>query len=138
MPDFYLERVDNKNQKIISYDDKEIPFDCLVTIPVHKGDPLIGRSGLGDDMDFALTDKYTLQSKKFDNIFILGDAANLPTSKAGSVVHFSSEILLENIICAIESRPFTGKFDGHSNCYIETGFNKGALIDFNYDTELLP
>ena len=138
IPDFYLERVDNENQKIISYDDKEIPFDCLITIPVHKGDPVVGKSGLGDDMDFALTDKYTLQSKKFDNIFILGDAANIPTSKAGSVVHFSSEILFENIICAIENRPFTGKFDGHSNCYIETGFNKGALIDFNYDTEPLP
>ena len=137
IPDFYLEKVDNENQKIISYDEKEVPFDCLVTIPVHKGDSLIGRSGLGDDMDFALTDKYTLQSKKFDNIFILGDAANIPTSKAGSVVHFSSEILFENILCAIESRPFTGKYDGHSNCYIETGFNKGALIDFNYDTEPL-
>ncbi len=138
IPDFYLESVDNENKKILSYDEKEIPFDCLVTIPIHKGDPMVGRSGLGDDMDFALTDKHTLQSKKFDNIFILGDAANLPTSKAGSVVHFSSEILFDNLLCAIEDRPLTEKFDGHSNCYIETGFGKGALIDFNYDTEPLP
>ena len=138
IPDFYIEKVDNENQKIISYDEKEVYFDCLVTIPVHKGDPMIGRSGLGDDMDFALTDKYTLRSEKFENIFILGDAANIPTSKAGSVVHFASEIVFENLMCAIENRPLTGKFDGHSNCYIETGFGKGALIDFNYDTEPLP
>lgn len=138
VPDFYIEKVDNENQKIISYDEQEVHFDCLVTIPVHKGDPMIGRSGLGDDMDFALTNKYTLQSDKFENIFILGDAANIPTSKAGSVVHFASEIVFENLMCAIENRPLTGKFDGHSNCYIETGFGKGALIDFNYDTEPLP
>ena len=44
----------------------------------------------------------------------------------------------ENLICAIENRPFTAKYDGHSNCYIETGHCKGALIDFNYETEPLP
>jgi sulfide:quinone oxidoreductase len=102
------------------------------------GDAMVGRSGLGDDMDFVLTDKFTLQSKKFENIFALGDAANLPTSKAGSVVHFAADVLEENLMCAIEGRPFTAQFDGHSNCYIETGFGKGALIDFNYDTEPLP
>ena len=138
IPDFYIEKVDNENKKIVSYDEKEVSFDCLVTIPVHMGDPMIGRSGLGDDMDFALTDKFTMQSDKFDNIFIIGDAANIPTSKAGSVVHFSAEIVFENMMCAIEGRPYTAKFDGHSNCYIETGFGKGALIDFNYDTEPLP
>jgi sulfide:quinone oxidoreductase len=138
IPDFYLEKVDNDRKVIISYDELEVPFDCLITIPVHKGDPMVGRSGLGDDMDFVLTDKYTLQSTKFENIFAIGDAANLPTSKAGSVVHFSADVLFENLMCAIEGRPYTGKFDGHSNCYIETGFGKGALIDFNYDTEPLP
>lgn len=138
VPDFYMERVDNDAKKIISYDEQEVEFDCLVTIPVHKGDAMVGRSGLGDDMDFALTNKFTLQSDKFENIFILGDAANLPTSKAGSVVHFAADVLHENLLCMIEGRPMTGKFDGHSNCYIETGFGKGALIDFNYDTEPLP
>ena len=138
VPDFYLESVDNKNKKILSYDEKEVPFDCLVTIPIHMGDEMVERSGLGDDMNFMLTDKYTLQSTKFENIFVLGDAANIPTSKAGSVVHFAAEIVFENFMCAIEGREMTGKFDGHSNCYIETGFGKGALIDFNYDTEPLP
>lgn len=138
VPNFYLEKVDNKNKKIISYDEQEVPFDCLITIPVHFGDEMIEKSGLGDDMNFVLTDKYTLQSKKFDNIFVLGDASNIPTSKAGSVVHFAAEVIYENLLCSIENRPLTAKFDGHSNCYIETGFGKGALIDFNYDTEPLP
>lgn len=138
IPDFYLEKVDSEKKVIISYDEREIPYDCLVIVPVHKGDPVIGRSGLGDDMNFAKTHKHTLQSDLFPNIFVIGDAGNFPTSKAGSVVHFQADVLTENLLCAIENRPFTASYDGHANCYIETGFGKGALIDFNYDTEPLP
>lgn len=138
IPDFYIERVDNEKKAIVSYDEQEIPFDVLITIPVHKGSEMIERSGLGDDMGFVPTDKHTLRSQKYENIFVLGDASNIPTSKAGSVVHFASEVMYENLLCAIEGRPFTAQFDGHSNCYIETGHGKGALIDFNYDTEPLP
>ncbi|MCK9421757.1 MAG: NAD(P)/FAD-dependent oxidoreductase [Bacteroidales bacterium] len=138
IPDFYLERVDNERKMLISYDEREIPFDCLVTVPVHKGDPMVGRSGLADEMDFVKTHKHTLQSDQFSNIFVIGDAGNFPTSKAGSVAHFQAGILAENLMCAIENRPLTGSSDGHSNCYIETGFGKGAVIDFNYDTEPLP
>jgi sulfide:quinone oxidoreductase len=138
IPDFYLERVDEERDVLVSYDEREVPFDCLVTVPVHKGDPMVGRSGLGDEMDFAKAHKFSLQSDHFANIFVIGDAGNFPTSKAGSVVHFQADVLTENLMCAIENRPFTASFDGHSNCYIETGFGKGALIDFNYDTEPLP
>jgi len=136
--DFSLAEVDNENKKIIDYAGTEVPFDVLITIPVHTGDPMIERSGLGDDFAFVPTDKNTLQSLKHENIFVIGDAGNFPTSKAGSVVHFHAEILQENLLCYIENRPFTASFDGHSNCYIETGHGMGALIDFNYDTEPLP
>lgn len=136
--DFYLAEVDNENKKIIDYNGTEVPFDCLVSVPVHMGEDFVGKSGLGDDMNFVKCDKGTLQSNAYANIFVIGDAANVPTSKAGSVVHFEADILTENIQCYIEGRPFTAFFDGHSNCYIETGNNKGALIDFNYDTEPLP
>ena len=135
VPDFALMEVDNEKQIIRDYNGKEVPFDLLVTIPLHGGDPMIGRSGLGDDLNFVPVDKHTLQSNNFENIFVIGDAGHFPTSKAGSVVHFQSEVLHENLFCYIEGRPFTASFDGHSNCYIETGHGKGALIDFNYDTE---
>ncbi len=138
VPDFYLESVDNEKKVLKSYDDVEIPFDVLTIVPMNMGSEMVERSGLGDDMNYVETDKETLQSKKYENIFVLGDAANLPTSKAGSVAHFSAEILFENMMNAFENRPFTAKFDGHANCYIETGYGKGALIDFNYDTEPLP
>ncbi len=138
IPDFYIERVDNDAKKLISYDEKEVDFDVLTVVPVNMGDEMIERSGLGDDMNFVPTDKHTLQCNAHENIFVLGDASNIPTSKAGSVAHFAAEILFENLLNAMEGRPMHAKFDGHANCYIETGYGKGALIDFNYDTEPLP
>jgi len=138
VPDFYLEHVDNENKKIVSYDEQEIHFDILTIVPVNMGSEMIKRSGLGDDMNYVKTNKFTLQSDQFENIFVIGDATNIPTSKAGSVAHFAGEILMENILAAMEGRPLPAKFDGHANCYIETGYGKGALIDFNYETEPLP
>ncbi len=140
VPDFYLARVDNKNKVIVSYDGLEVPFDLLITIPVNKGDEVIERSGMGDDdgLNFVPTDKHTLQSKKFSNIFVIGDTTNVPASKAGSVAHFQAEILTENIMSFVKNEPMMATFDGHANCFIETGYGKAALIDFNYTTEPLP
>lgn len=138
VPDFNIARVDNDEKKIVSWDEIEIPFDVLVTIPTNKGDEAIARSGMGDVLNFIPTDKHTLLAEGFDNIFVIGDATNLPSSKAGSVAHFQSEILFENFMDVIDGRKPTAKFDGHANCFIESGFGKGILIDFNYDTEPLP
>jgi sulfide:quinone oxidoreductase len=102
------------------------------------GDEVIARSNMGDELNFVPTDKYTLRSEAYENVFVIGDAASLPTSKAGSVAHFEADILTENFMNAIEGREMTARFDGHANCFIESGFGNGVLIDFNYDTEPLP
>lgn len=136
--DFFLGEVDNVNKKILDFGGREVPFDCLITIPLHSGDPVISRSGLGDEFGFVKADKKTLQSTLFKNVFVIGDAGNFPSSKAGSVAHFQADVLEENIVDFINNKSLSASFDGHSNCYIETGFNKGILIDFNYETEPLP
>jgi sulfide:quinone oxidoreductase len=123
----------------VSYDEREVPFDLLVTVPLHGGPAYVGRSpGLGDELGFVQTDLYTLQSKAASNVFAIGDATNLPTSKAGSVTHFEADVLADNIGRFMDGRPLEGGFDGHANCFVETGFKKALLIDFNYDTEPLP
>lgn len=132
---FNIERVDYKNNKIIDYSGKEVFYDLLVTVPTNLGDAVIERSELGDDMNFIPTNKATLQTKAHKNIFAIGDATNIPASKAGSVAHFEGEILTENIIRYINKEPLLKKFDGHTNCFIETGHGKALLIDFNYTTE---
>ena len=137
-PDFGLARVDSKEKKLVGWDDTEVGYDLLVSVPTNMGDPCIGRSGLGDELNYVATDKQTLLAKGLDNVFVIGDATNLPSSKAGSVVHFQSEILFENFLEHIDKRPMPARFDGHTNCFIESGFGKGLLIDFNYETEPLP
>lgn len=133
--DFNIERVDYINNKIIDYADTEVSYDLLVTVPPNLGDTLLERSGLGDDMNYIPTDKATLQTIQNKNIFAIGDCTNLPASKAGSVAHFEAKILTENILRFIEGKELKKEFDGHSNCFIETGDNKALLIDFNYTHE---
>ncbi len=133
--DFGIRKVDNENKKIIDYEGREVPFDLLVTVPTNKGDALIERSGLGDDLNFVPTNKATLQSQVSPDIFVIGDATNIPASKAGSVSHFEAEILTENIKRFIAGEPLKEEFDGHANCFVETGNGKALLIDFNYTHE---
>jgi sulfide:quinone oxidoreductase len=136
--DFNIGRVDNDVHKIVSWDEKEVPYDLLVTVPTNMGDPMIERSGLGDELNYVPVDKHTLQSKAHDNIFVIGDATDVPTSKAGSVAHFEGEVLTENILSFIAGEPLEEKYDGHANCFIESGNGKGFLLDFNYNLEPVP
>ena len=133
--DFAIEHVDNENNKIVDYAEKEIDYDLLVTVPTNMGDEVIERSGMGDELNFVPTHPNTLQSKEHQNIFVIGDATNVPASKAGSVAHFEAETLTDNILLFINNKPLKEEFDGHANCFIETGHNKALLIDFNYEQE---
>ena len=125
--------------RLVSYDDRDVAFDLAVVIPVHNGAVYVTRSpGLGDALGFVPVDVHTLQSGASPNVFALGDAAAVPVSKAGSVTHFEGEVLVENVRRFLDGRPLDASYDGHANCFIETGFSKAMLIDFNYDVEPLP
>jgi sulfide:quinone oxidoreductase len=135
--DFMVERIDPKRKMLVSYDEREITFDLLVTVPVNMGADFVARSGLGDELNYVPVDKHTQLSTKFANIFAIGDASDIPASKAGSVAHFSVEIFVDNFVEHVAGRPITGAFDGHANCFVESGDDKALLIEFNYVTEPL-
>jgi sulfide:quinone oxidoreductase len=135
--DFLLERVDLEQRQLVSYDEREVPFDLLVTVPLNLGAEFVGRSGLGDELRHVKVDKHTFLADGHDDVFALGDAANLPTSKAGSVAHFAIDVFVENFARHVEGLPMRERFDGHANCFIESGDGKAMLLDFNYDTEPL-
>jgi sulfide:quinone oxidoreductase len=137
-PDFMVERVDNERKTLVSYDEREVPFDLLVTVPLNMGADFVARSGLGDELNYVRVDRHTLLSKEKDDIFAVGDASDIPASKAGSVAHFAVEIFVDNFLEHIAGRPMTSSFDGHANCFVESGDDKALLIDFNYDVEPLP
>lgn len=137
--EFNVGRVDGAAGALVSWDERTVPFDLLVTIPVHKGAAFVdGVPGLGNEMGFVRTDPHTMQSRLRSNIFAIGDATDVPASKAGSVAHFEAEVLDGNIRRFLRGEPLEPAFDGHANCFIETGFGKALMIDFNYDTEPLP
>jgi sulfide:quinone oxidoreductase len=136
--EFNTGEVDGAGGRLVGYDEREVPFDLAVVIPLHGGAEYVGRSpGLGDELDFVPADDHTLQAKAAPNVFVIGDAANVPASKAGSVTHFEGETLVGNVAHFLAGEPLEPGFDGHANCFIETGFHKALLIDFNYDTEPL-
>jgi len=137
-PDFMTMEADIERNVLVSYDEREVPYDLLVTVPINMGADFVERSGLGDELNHVEVDKYTFLSDDHDNIFALGDASNIPTSKAGSVAHFAVDVFVDNFLQHIKGKPMTEKFDGHANCFIESGNGKGLLIDFNYDVEPLP
>ena len=130
--------VDGANGILKSWDEREIPYELLVSVPTHMGSETIEHSGMGDELSFIPTNKNTLQAEGLENVFVIGDATDLPSSKAGSVAHFQGKVLEENLLRAISGRPLVDEFDGHANCFIETGFGKAVLIDFNYEVEPLP
>lgn len=137
--EFNTGEVDGQGGRLVSFDDREVAFDLAVVVPLHGGASYVGRSpGLGDGLDFVPTDERTLQAKAAPNVFVIGDAANVPASKAGSVTHFEGETVIENIGRHLAGEPLVEGFDGHANCFIETGHHKALLIDFNYDHEPVP
>lgn len=134
--EFNTGEVDGEGGRLVSYDEREVPFDLAVVVPVHSGAAFVGRSpGLGDELDFVPTDPHTLQSEARPTVFAIGDAAALPISKAGSVTHFEGEVLVENVLRFLAGEALDASYDGHANCFIETGFHKAMLIDFNYEQE---
>ncbi|HZO95885.1 MAG TPA: FAD/NAD(P)-binding oxidoreductase [Gaiellaceae bacterium] len=137
--EFSAGEVDGAGGVLTSYDGRAVDFDLLVTVPVHGGAAYVERSpGLGDALGFVPTDRRTLQAAADPHVFALGDATDLPTSKAGSVTHFEAEVLVDNVVRHLAGEELEPAYDGHANCFVETGFHKALLIDFNYDTEPLP
>ena len=137
-PDFMLMEVDTEKAALVSYDEREVLFDLLVTVPLNMGADYVARSGMGNELNLVPVDKFTQQSKEYSNVFALGDANDIPASKAGSVAHFEIDVFVDNFLQYIAGKDMTHRFDGHANCFIETGEGKAMLIDFNYDTEPLP
>ena len=137
-PNFDIAQVNAEEKTIESHKGDKVPYDLLVSIPPNFGAKFIEDSDMGDPMRFVDTDHFTLKAKNFDHIYVIGDATNVPASKAGAVAHYESETVVENIIREIDGREPKNTFDGHATCFICSGYEKAVLIDFNYKYEPLP
>jgi sulfide:quinone oxidoreductase len=134
--DFALSEV-KKEGYIESFKGQKIDYDLLVIIPTNVGDDLVVESGLDDGSTFIPTDKHTLKALNHTNIYVVGDATNIPTSKAGSVAHYEAEVITHNLLGEIEGKEPEPIYDGHSTCFIVSDKGKSYLVDFNYEIEPL-
>ena len=137
VPNFATSAVDVPKKRIRTFDGRAVDYDLLCAIPPNLGPAVIDDSGLGDGAGYALTDPRTLKSRKAEHLYLIGDNTNVATSKAGSVAHFEAETVVENLLREIDGKPPLQTFDGHANCFVETGGHKAMLLDFNYDIEPL-
>ena len=132
IPFFNYDHVDKEKNKVYSIEGEEIEYTGLIIIPPHVGQDVIIESGLGDKEGWIKTDRYTLKHKEFDNIYALGDGTDLPVSKSGAVAHFSSNILVKNLVSEIRGKEPKAKYKGLTICFLVTTFNKSMLLVFNY------
>ncbi len=133
-----LAAVNEEEKTIESHKGDKIAYDLLVSTMPNVGSEFVDDAGMGNGAGYVVTDPASLRAQKAENVYVLGDVTNVPTSKAGSVAHFESEILCKNLIDEIEGQEPTAEFDGHSLCFIVSGNERAFLIDFNYKTEPLP
>ncbi|MBE3593808.1 MAG: NAD(P)/FAD-dependent oxidoreductase [Candidatus Carbobacillus altaicus] len=129
---FNMERVDPERKVVITMDGAEHPFDLLISIPIHQGAEVIRRSGIGDELGFIPTDRTTLKMIDQEDVYVIGDATNLPISKAGSTAHYQAEVLVKNITDRIQGRPETTLYGGKVACFLESSLGEASFITFDY------
>jgi len=128
--DFHPERVEEN--KIVDHKGDTLDYDLLVAVPPHLGSEAVIKSGIGDALGFIPTHRHTLKALEFDRVYVVGDASNLPTSKAASSAHFQAEVAAENISREIYGIESLKEYNGRAICYVITGFNEAIMLELDY------
>ena len=133
---FNVETIDPARKVVASLEGEEFPYDLLILVPPHRGAQVLIDSGLAPRSGWLPTDKHTLQVGGRPNVFAVGDATDLPLSKAGSTAHFEAPVVAERIIAAVDGRQVRakeGNYTGRVMCFFEVGDGKGTLLQFDYE-----
>jgi len=149
-----IDSIDAERKVVITDAMEEYSYDLLICIPPHKGAQVVIDSGLAPKSGWVPTDRHSLQVKKaaapgtkdeeierYPNIYALGDATDLPLSKAGSTAHFEAPVVAERVAAAVAGRKPSGKhalYSGKVMCFFEVGDGKGTILSFDYDNPPKP
>ncbi|MCB2224490.1 MAG: FAD-dependent oxidoreductase [Actinobacteria bacterium] len=131
-----VEEVDPAGRRLYSLEGESFDYDLAVLVPPHRGSRLVTDSGLGDPGGWVPTDPASLKVRGYDRLFALGDATDLPISKAGSTAHFEAGVVAEQVAAAIEGRepdPDAGTYRGRVVCFLGVGRGRTAVIQFDAD-----
>jgi sulfide:quinone oxidoreductase len=128
---FNVKEIDATKRIIYSEEGTEVKYDLLIAIPPHRGSETIeaNKLGLGG---WIPTDRFKLTMDGHDNVYVIGDATNIPVSKTGSAAHFEAEVVAENIASLIKTGSPVREYDGRVYCFIEAGFDRATYNAFDY------
>lgn len=133
---FNVETIDPARRVVESLEGEELGYDLLILVPPHRGAQLVVDSGLAPPAGWLPTDPHTLEVRGQERVYAIGDATDLPLSKAGSTAHFEAPVVVERIVAAVEGRApdaKLGTYTGKVMCFFEVGDGKGTLLQFDYD-----
>jgi sulfide:quinone oxidoreductase len=130
---FNVESIDTEKREIKSVEGETLKYDLAIVIPPHKGAEVIEKSGIGDEEGWIPTDKYTLNIKSHDDAYAIGDATNIPTSKAGSVADFEASVVVSRIVDDLQGVKPNKVYDGRTICFLVTGIGEGTMLVFDYN-----
>jgi sulfide:quinone oxidoreductase len=133
---FNVETLDPAQHTVQSLEGEELPYDLLILVPPHRGAQFLVDSGLAAGPGWLPTDPHTLQVGGRPNVYAIGDATDLPLSKAGSTAHFEAPVVTERVAASVQGREPSGKhasYEGRVMCFFEVGDGKGTLLQFDYE-----
>lgn len=110
-----------------------LKYDMIHVTPPMKAPDFIAQSALADAGGWVDVDKFTLQHKRHENVFGIGDCSNLPTSKTGAAIRKQAPTVTENLLALMKGEPLTAEYDGYTSCPLVTGYNKLVLAEFDYN-----
>ncbi|MFB6128215.1 MAG: NAD(P)/FAD-dependent oxidoreductase [Halorhabdus sp.] len=130
---FNAETVDPDAQVLETMEGNELEYDLLVAIPPHTASDLVSEAGLGDT--WVDVDRATLEAEHAEDVYAIGDVADVPTSKAGSVAHYEAGVVADRIASRVRGETPTAVYDGKTVCFIETGMDEATFVEFGYGDE---
>ncbi len=142
---FYTKLVEidgpNKKAKFVGFGeqnkDKEywVSFDMIHITPPQSAPDFVKNSPLANAAGWVDVDKFTLQHVKYPNVFSLGDASSLPTSRTGAAIRKQAPVLVKNLLAFMEGKQLTGSYNGYTSCPVVTGYGKLVLCEFDYNNK---
>lgn len=100
-----------------------------------KDSPLAIQEGPGGWVD---VNKSTLQHNRYPNVFGLGDASSLPTSKTAAAIRKEAPVLVENLLQLMAKGKLSAQYNGYACCPLITGYDKTIMAEFDYDKKPTP
>lgn len=107
-------------------------FDLLHVVPKMGPHAFVKESALADGAGFVDVDNATTRHKKFSNVWSVGDASSLPTSKTAAAITSEAPVLVRNLLQSLEGKELDAEYDGYTSCPLLTEYGKVLLAEFKY------